>query len=321
MPVISSLYKAPAWIGGKHAQTIIPALFRKVVGVTYQRERIKTEDEDFLDIDWSCQGHKRLVIFSHGLEGSSRQAYILGMVQAFNSQGWDALAWNFRSCSGELNSTLRIYHGGSINDLHTVVMRALQENRYTEISLVGFSLGGNITLKYLGDTAETLPKEVKSACVISVPCDLYACARSLSVGINRIYLNRFLVTLKAKMLLKAKLHPGHFSGVKIEKIQDFIDFDNQITAPLCGFKDAVHYYIECSSKRSIPHIKIPTLIVNAQNDPFLHPSCFPHEECQKSASVIFESPYDGGHQGFIKREISGSYWSEERAVKFLNTGE
>lgn len=320
MPVLASNYKAPSWIGGKHAQTIIPALFRTVSGINYLRERIATEDGDFLDLDWSRIESKKLIICSHGLEGSSRQHYVLGMVKEFNARGWDALAWNFRSCSGELNHSIRLYHGGSTSDLRDVVNHATKTKKYKQICLIGFSLGGSITLKYLGDHRADLPKELKRASVFSVPCDLYACARNLSSGINRIYLNRFLITLKEKMMQKAKLHPGLFSSVNFDKIQDFIDFDNHITAPLCGYRDAAHYYFECSSKFSIPKIEIPTLIVNAANDPFLHPACFPREECHKSSLVYFENPYDGGHQGFTKDHLNSTFWSEERAVHFLEEG-
>jgi len=317
MPVIASDYKAPAWIGGKHAQTILPALFRKVAGVDYLRERITTDDDDFLDLDWSRLGSNTLAILSHGLEGSSRALYILGMVKELNARGWDTLSWNFRGCSGEPNHSVRLYHGGCINDLKSVVDHACKTKAYKRICLLGFSLGGNITLKYVGDLKADLPSALDQVCVFSVPCDLYACARNLSHGVNRFYLNRFLVTLKEKMSAKAKLHPGLFSSVQFKKIQDFIDFDNRVTAPLCGFKDAVHYYIECSSKHSIPKIEHPTLIVNAMNDPFLHPACFPHEDCQKSPYVTLESPFDGGHQGFIKDRLIGTYWSEERALKFF----
>lgn len=317
MPILASKYKAPLWIGGKHAQTIIPSLFRKVTGVEYVRERIATDDHDFLDLDWSRIGSDKLIILSHGLEGSARQPYVLGMVKEFNARGWDAMGWNFRGCSGEPNYTIRYYHGGSSFDLKAVIDHATKEKKYKHICLVGFSLGGNITLKYLADYKMHLPKELERACVFSVPCDLYACARALSHGINRIYLKSFLVTLKEKMIKKATLHPGLFSHIDFDKIQDFIEFDNQITAPLYGFKDAVHYYVECSSKYSISHIEVPTLIVNALNDPFLHPCCFPREECHKSSHVFLENPIDGGHQGFIKDRIHGTYWSEERAVKFF----
>jgi predicted alpha/beta-fold hydrolase len=284
------------------------------------RERISTEDNDFLDLDWSRVDSKKLVILSHGLEGSSRQCYILGMVKEFNARGWDALAWNFRSCSGELNKTVRLYHGGSTYDLKTVIDHACKTKKYKKICLVGFSLGGNITLKYLADYKHVLPKAIYKACVFSVPCDLYACARNLSSGMNRLYLNRFLQTLKEKITRKAEKNPGLYASVIVDKIQDFIDFDNYITAPMSGFKDAIHYYIECSSKHSIAKIETPTLIVNALNDPFLHPACFPTEECNKSNFVFFESPYDGGHIGFIKDNVIGTYWSEERAIQFLEDG-
>lgn len=320
MPLINSSYKAPIWIGGKHAQTIIPALFRKVTGVEYLRARISTNDGDFLDLDWSRIDSDKLVICSHGLEGSSRQPYIMGMVKEFNARGFDALAWNFRGCGSELNHSARLYHGGSTHDLKAVVDHASLTKKYKEIYLIAFSLGGNITLKYLGDHKNDLPKNLKRACVISVPVDLYACARNLSHGINRIYLNRFLDTLKVKMEKKIKANPGLYASVTMNNINDFIDWDNRITAPLCGFKDAIHYYIECSSKYSIKKIEVPTLILNAQNDPFMHPSCMPYEECQKSPYVYFENPYDGGHQGFIKDKVIGTYWSEERAAQFIEEG-
>ncbi len=320
MPILTSKYKAPTWIGGKHAQTIIPSLFRKVSGVQYLRERIATDDEDFLDLDWSRIDSNKLVIFSHGLEGSTHQPYILGMVKEFNARGWDALAWNFRSCGGELNHSVRLYHGGSTYDLKNVVDHANNTKKYKQICLVGCSLGGNITLKYLADHKSDLPKAMKQACVFSVPCDLYACARNLSSGINRIYLNRFLDTLKDKVARKARKNPGLYASVNLDKIQDFIDFDNYVTAPLSGFKDAVHYYIECSSKYSISKIETHTLIVNALNDPFLHPACFPTEECHQSDSVYFEGPMDGGHLGFMKDKVIGTYWSEERAIQFLEEG-
>ncbi len=320
MPILTSQYKAPMWIGGKHAQTIIPSLFRKVTGIHYLRERISTDDGDFLDLDWSRVDSSKLLILSHGLEGSSRQAYVLGMVKEFNARGWDAMGWNFRSCGGELNHSARLYHGGCTDDLEAVVNHACKTKKYKQICLIGFSLGGSITLKYLADYKPDLPKQLKRVMAISTPCDLYACARNLSTGLNRIYLNRFLETLKSKIMLKAKLNPGLYSGINFNKIHDFIDFDNQVTAPLSGYKDAIHYYTECSSKYSIPKIEIPTLIVNAFNDPFLHPSCFPIEQCQKSKQVFFEGPSDGGHLGFIKNKIIGMYWTEERAIRFLEDG-
>lgn len=320
MPILTSKYKTPLWIGGKHAQTIIPSLFRKVTGIHYLRERISTEDGDFLNLDWSRIDSNKLVIISHGLEGNSKQPYVLGMVKEFNARGWDALAWNFRSCGGELNHSSRLYHGGVIYDLKSVVDHACATKKYKQICLVGFSLGGNITLKYLADYKEDLPKAIKRACVFSVPCDLYACARNLSAGINRFYLNRFLTSLKGKIERKQARNPGLYASVNLDKIHDFVDFDNHVTAPMSGFKDAIHYYIECSSKYSIPKIDTHTLIVIARNDPFLHPACFPTEQCHKSDTVYFEQPEDGGHIGFMKDRVIGTYWSEERAIQFFEEG-
>lgn len=320
MPILTSHYKAPLWIGGKHAQTIIPNLFRKVTGVVYTREKISTDDGDFIDLDWSCVESNKLVIVAHGLEGSANRSYILGMVKAFNARGWDALGWNLRGCGGEVNQTFRIYNAGSTDDLKAIIRHAVAKKKYKQLCLVGFSLTGNVILKYLAEPKDEFPPQLKRAAVFSVPCDLYACSRSLSSGFNRIYQNRFLSTLKEKILLKSKTHPGLFSHVNMHKINDFIDFDNYITAPLYGYRDAMEYYNASSSKFSIPKIEVPTLIVNARNDPFLHPSCFPHEACHQSAHVYFEGPVDGGHIGFIKDKINGTYWSEERAIKFLEEG-
>jgi predicted alpha/beta-fold hydrolase len=318
MPIISSAYKAPLWIGGKHAQTIIPNLFRKVVpSPIYIRERILTEDHDFLDLDFSRRGQKKLVLLTHGIEGSSSSSYVLGMVNIFNAAGWDALAWNFRSCGGELNHSVRLYHAGSVDDLACVVDFA--RKHYQEIVLIGFSLGANIVLKYLGELGANAPQEITKAVAISAPCDLFACIQGLSSGLNRIYIKHFMVTLKAKMVKKAKKFPEIFSGVKISKINHITEFDRLITAPLCGFKDAFHYYSECSTKKNIPFIQRPTLILNAQNDPFLHPSSFPYAECQKSRFVTLETPYDGGHLGFMKDRLIGTYWMEERALEFIQS--
>ncbi|MBS0630251.1 MAG: alpha/beta fold hydrolase [Verrucomicrobia bacterium] len=320
MPILPSHYKAPLWIGGKHAQTILPNLLRKVVGVQYRRERITTDDGDFLDLDWSSVESDKLVIIAHGLEGNTNKHYILGMVKQFNARNWDALAWNLRGCGGELNRTFRTYNAGSFDDLRQVIKHALKKKKYKNICLIGFSLTGNVILKYLGDHKQEHPSQLKRAVVFSVPCDLYACSRNLTSGFNRFYLNLFLSTLKQKIAMKAKDFPGLFSHIDLNQIKDLIEFDSKITAPVYGYRDVMHYYTECSSKHSIGKIEIPTLIVNALNDPFLHPSCFPHEICQQSPHVFFENPVDGGHLGFIKDRINGIFWSEERAVRFLEEG-
>lgn len=319
MPLIPSSYEAPKWLLGKHSETILPSLFRQVEGVSYARERIPTPDGDFLDLDWSVKGAGRLVILSHGLEGSTSSPYILGMVKMLNQEGWDAAAWNFRGCSGELNLRKRFYHAGSTEDLDTVIKHSVKTRQYSEIVLIGFSLGGNIVLKYLGENnSQSLPSISKSV-VFSVPCDLHSCVNKLSAKANYIYLRNFLVTLKSKLTQKAEKFPEILLDVDLSKINSFTDYDNYITAPLFGFRDASHYYAECSTKLIIPKIQTPCLIVNARNDPILDIASSPVEECRVSRFVNLEQPARGGHLGFMKDGINGGYWSEDRVLEFLRS--
>ncbi len=317
MPIINSLYKGSPWVRGKHMETIVPALFRKVEGIVYLRERMATPDQDFIDLDWSTKGHKRLAIISHGLEGNTNKHYIRGMAKELNAEGWDALTWNHRSCSGELNKVPGFYHAGSTEDLNSVIKHALGSNRYTEIVLIGFSLGGNIILKYLGERGEAIPKEISKATVFSVGCDIYALVQTLSEGFNKVYVAHFMYTLKDKAKKKAELYPDLIPGINWKKVKTITDFDDHFTAPVCGFKDAIDYYTECSIQKNIPHIRIPTLIVTAENDPFMNKKCFPIEECKNSPYVFLEIPPRGGHLGFMKDSLNGRYWSEERTIAFL----
>jgi predicted alpha/beta-fold hydrolase len=322
MPLISSSYPgSPFYLFNGHLQTIIPALFRRVNHISYRRERIFTPDGDFLDLDWSTAQGKALAIISHGLEGSSDRPYIKGMVRAMNKAGIDALAWNYRSCSGESNKMLRSYHMGATDDLHQVIDQVLQHHKYQTIYLIGFSAGGNITLKYLGEAPDTLPAQVKKAAVFSVPCDLKSCSDTLSQPGNRIYLRRFLKSLRGKLLLKAKDFPDHLDLAGYEQLRSFPDFDDRYTAPLHGFKDAEDYYARCSSRQFLPHIRIPTLLVNAQNDPFLSEACFPVTEAAGNSHLYLEIPLAGGHVGFTLNFLSNEYYSEKRAVEFLTSGE
>jgi len=317
MPLLPSSYKAPLWIPGGHAETIIPNLFRSVEGIHYTRERIATQDGDFIDLDWSCKGHARLAILAHGLEGNTERPYMLGMVKTLNAAGWDTLSWNFRSCSGESNKVAQLYHAGSSEDLSCVIAYALKTGLYKEIILIGFSLGGNIILKYLSEQNSHLPSPLTKAVVFSVPGDLLLCVQELGLMENRIYLNLFLETLKVKLMEKAKLFPHLLQGVDPSHIANLFEFDKIFTAPLHGFKDVHHYYEECSAKNHIPNIRIPVLMINAQNDPFLNPACFPIHECIASSYVYLEAPLHGGHLGFMKKGINGIYWSEERTLDFL----
>ncbi|MFD2513652.1 YheT family hydrolase [Pontibacter locisalis] len=316
MPVVPSKHKAPFYLFNGHLQTIIPGLFRTVEGVLYERERLNTPDNDFLDVDWSRIGSKELVILSHGLEGDSSRPYIQGMVKVFNNSGIDALAWNYRSCSGEPNKLLRSYHLGASDDLDFVVRHALSTGHYESIYLVGFSAGGNISLKYLGEAPEQVPEEVKRAAVFSVPVDIKSSAKQIS----RIYTQRFLKSLGEKLEQKRQMYPDDVDLNDYSILWTFPEFDDRYTAPLHGFKNAEDYYARVSSKQFLKHIQIPTLLVNAKNDPFLGKLCYPIQEAKQNPYLYLEMPDDGGHVGFTEDFRKDFYYSEARAVRFLLEG-
>ena len=232
------------------------------------------------------------------------------------AEGWDALAWNYRGCSGEPNRQLRFYHNGATDDLDLVIRHAGQTGRYDEIALIGFSLGGNLTLVHLGrDRVNGL---VSRAVVFSVPCDLEASAALLAKPSNRIYMQRFLRLLHEKIKAKKAVLPGEIDDDGYEKLTDFKGFDDRYTAPIHGFRDALDYWRQCSSRQFIPEIRVPTLIVNAANDPFLPKACFPVAEAGYNSRVSLKISKSGGHVGFVAFNRDGQYWSEYQAVSFLN---
>lgn len=305
-------YSPPKLLFNRHLETIYPSLFRKVNSVIYKRERIITQDDDFLDLDWLKQNSSKLVIISHGLEGNSTRAYIKGMAKAFYNQGYDTLAWNYRGCSEELNKQLRFYHSGATDDLDLVINHS--SKNYDEVYLIGFSLGGNLTLKYLGEKSQLTNTKIKRAVTFSVPMDLHTSCLQISKPYNWIYANRFLKSLKLKIRSKAAIMQG-ISLTGIDQIKTLMDFDEQYTAPIHGFDGALDYYHKSSSVHFLSRIKIPTLIVSAQNDPFLSAECFP--DLGGHSHILFERPTHGGHVGFSRFDKSGLYWSELRALEFI----
>lgn len=298
-------------------QTLFPRLVRHVRGPKLTRERVTTPDNDFLDLDWTARKSDRLAILSHGLEGCSRSVYVRGMMRALASRGWDCLAWNFRGCGGEINHQLRLYHSGATDDLNVVVQHALKVHPANHIALIGFSLGGNVTLKYLGENPAQVSEKVRAAVAISVPCHLNSSARKLAEPGNRIYMRYFLGGLTRKVEIKARQFPGKLDLSGLHDMKTFAEFDERITAPLHGFASAEDYWTRASSKQFLPAIQIPTLLLNARNDPFLTPECFPEEEARQHTMVHLETPEQGGHVGFWWRTFGGSTWSEQRTVEFL----
>lgn len=319
MPVIQhSSYHPPLFLRNGHLQTIYPNFFRHVEGVAYRRERVETPDGDFLDLDRSAVGAKRAVIVAHGLEGSSTRTYLLGMVRALNRHGWDAVVWNFRGCSGEPNRKLRFYHSGDTPDLHTVITYVVEKGCYDQLALIGFSLGGNVVLKYLGEAGAKVTPPVAAAVTFSVPCDLAGSARKMARRENAVYMKRFMKFLHEKIRAKMAAFPELIDDRGYRRMRTFQEFDDRYTAPLHGFKSARDYWTRASSKPMLPRITVPTLLINALDDPFLSPSCYPYAEADNNPNFFLETPQTGGHVGFVAFNRDGEYWSESRAAAFLS---
>lgn len=320
MPVLqkSSYPGAPFYQYNGHLQTVLPALIRRIRGLKYERERLTLSDGDFVDLDWIDQGAKELVILVHGLEGNTERHYVKGMAQQFAGENWDVLAWNCRSCSGEMNRMPRLYNHGEIGDLGEVMEHALGVKNYEKVVLIGFSMGGNIIMKYLGVHGKNIPAPLYKAVAFSAPCDLVASVKLLDAPQSKFYKNRFLKMLKGKIKIKAETFPDLIDFDNFQKVEKWSDFDNFFTAPLNGYKDADDFYYQGSAINFMKGIRIPTLLVNAKNDPILTPSCFPEALCLEHRNIFLESPETGGHVGFMVPRRSKA-WSEDRAWEFISS--
>ncbi|HNP16864.1 MAG TPA: alpha/beta fold hydrolase [Fulvivirga sp.] len=316
MPLVNSTYHPPFWLKNGHLATIYPSSFRKVTGVLYERERIATPDNDFLDLDWIKNDSDQLVIISHGLEGSSDRPYVKGMAKYFSKKGWDILAWNCRSCSGEINQAARFYHHGDTDDLSLVIDHALKSKDYKKVVLIGFSMGGSLTVNYLGKYGINIPPSVKAGVAFSIPVDLKAGAIALSRKENSFYRKRFLKKLKMKMTLKAELYPKLIQLDDFDFIKAFPDFDERYTAPLHGFENADDFYKQASAGNYMEGTTVPILICSALNDPFLPAECYPYEQCKTHKLLHLETPKHGGHVGFSLANSDINYM-ELRAMEFV----
>jgi predicted alpha/beta-fold hydrolase len=314
MPVIKTDYKPPLLFKNSHVNTIYSSLFRKTKPLSFKQKRIETLDDDFLDIDLIENGSRKIVILCHGLEGSSDSKYIQATAKLLSLNGYSVAAMNYRFCSGEINRQLVTYHSGKTDDLHTVINFVLPN--YDSVYLVGFSLGGNLIIKYNGDGLFSLSPKIKANVAISVPVDLMGSSISLKRCENVLYRWRFLRTLSKKMHLKHQQFPNELDVVPLKKVKNLTDFDNFFTSKINGFKDAEDYYLKASSKQFIPNISIPTLLINALDDPFLSDSCFPIREAKENSNFFLMTPFYGGHVGFISK--GAFYWSEIQILNFLN---
>jgi len=317
MPLIDSTYDPPLFFKSGHLSTIYSGLVRKVADVEQIRIRITLPDSDFLDTDWSYASSpsQKLVIIIHGLEGSSKRAYIKGSAKVLTQSGYDVCAINLRGCSGTANKLFRSYHSGATEDLQAVIEHVLNLDEYQSIYLHGFSLGGNLLLKYLGEKRERAT-EIKGAVAISVPCQLADSLHQLLQFKNAIYAKRFKGNLIKKLKLKQELFPDLISDTDIENIKTLKDFDDFYTSRAHGFKDAMDYYAKSSSLQFLNKIKVPTLIINALNDSFLGPQCYPIEIAKHHSNLFLEMPKYGGHVGFYG--TNNLTYAERRTLEFLD---
>lgn len=312
--IVDSKYRPVYYLTNGHLETIVPSAFRRVQGVLYQRQRLELDDRDFLDLDWLRHTDtvvKKLAIISHGLEGSSERHYSRGMAKYFYNRGWDALAWNCRSCSGELNRLPRFYHHGDTADLQRAINEAYQKE-YDHIALVGFSMGGSFSMKYLGEQGSNIDPRIKGGVGFSVPCNLGSSAAELDKPSKSFYRNRFLRKLGKKILAKSLIYPDKLSYEGYDQIKTFKQFDDRYTASLHGFKNADDFYSRSSCDQYLKNITVPALIVNAANDPFLTPECYPD-----LPNIYLEIPKRGGHVGFSLLNSEENYM-EQRAFEFLS---
>ena len=310
-------YVAPAWLPGGHAQTIYAAL-RRPPPIAFERERWDTPDGDFIDLDWcGPRDALRCMVLFHGLEGSSKSHYVRAIAGRAIDEGWRCVVPHFRGCSGELNRLPRAYHSGDSAEIDWVLRRVQSIAPAAKLNVVGVSLGGNALLKWLGEQGADASSVVGHAAAISAPLDLTAAGHALGRGFNRIYTGIFLRSLKRKSQAKLERFPGSFDGSAMRASRNLYEFDNAVTAPLHGFRDTDDYWQRASSWPMLAGIRVPTLVLNAKNDPFMPESALAQTR-MASKHVTLEFPAGGGHAGFLSGPFPGSHeWLARRILQFF----
>ncbi|MBC7944381.1 MAG: hydrolase [Burkholderiales bacterium] len=314
-------YRAPSWLPGGNLQTIYAKL-APAPRITYRRERWDTPDGDFIDLDWLAGGaDEPLVVLFHGLEGGSNGHYARSMMAAVQQRSWRGVVVHFRGCSGEANLLPRFYHSGDAAEIDWILRRIKANQRATPLFVTGVSLGGNALLKWLAEERDHAQAVIDAAAAVSAPVDLRAAGDGLARGFNRLYTRHFLQTLRAKSLRKLEDHPGLYDAGAVSRARTLREFDNLVTAPLHGYKDTDDYWTRASSKPGLVDIRVPTLLVNAKNDPFL-PAGYLPAASEVSAYVTREFPATGGHVGFVSGRFPGHLmWLPQRLLRFFEANQ
>ena len=315
MPQIKSRYKPSLPFKSGFISTVYSGLIR-YIKYPQKRERIKLSDGDFLDLDWSYASgaSNSLVIILHGMEGHGQRPYVSGIARHLNTQHMDAICVNFRGCSGQINTQFFSFHSGQTEDLKDVITHVISNHNYDSIFLNGISLGGNIVLKYLGETSD-VPKQIKAGMAVSVPVDLASSSKALHSFKNCFFHIYFMIALKLKLKQKYRQFPTKISRLSLWRIWTLHSLDEIYTSRANGFKDAAHYYNKSNSLQYLPAITTPVLILNALNDTFLTETCYPNAIAEDNPFIYLETPKHGGHVGFILP--GGVYYNELRAAEFF----
>ena len=314
MPLLNaSDYRPGFFLRNAHINSMFPFLFRKQEKTPFERKRIETPDDDFLDIDFLKNGNKKVALLCHGLEGNSDSQYIHAISRILSKNGWDIAAINYRSCSGEMNRQKRFYHSGATDDIHTVIQYL--EKSYDSIDIVGYSLGGNLALKFLGEALQKVSEKIRRTVAVSAPIDLGTASIEISKWTNWHYNKNFMIHLFKKIKEKQLQFP-EISLKPLNKIRTLCHFDDYYTAPIHGFLNSWDYYNKSKAIQFMPKIKVPTLLINALDDPFLSKECYPTEMLEAHENIWFLAPKYGGHVGFAG-EKNGHYWVEEKILWFL----
>jgi uncharacterized protein len=313
------VYRAPRWLPGGHLQTLYPYLLRRLPGPPYKRVQWNTPDGDFIEVDWlPGPDDAPLVILFHGLEGDSRSHYARALLRALSARGWCGAVAHFRGCSGTPNRLPRAYHSGDHAEINWILRRFADEHPHAARFAVGVSLGGNALLKWLAATRLEAANIILAAAAVSAPMDLSVTGHILGQGFNRLYTRHFLQTLKPKFLAKLARFPGLYDGAALARARNLYEFDNVVTAPLHGFRDTEDYWTSASSKPDLPSIALPTLILNARNDPF-HPGHHLPDASEVSSQVCLDFPDEGGHVGFVSGTFPGNLdWVPARLLAFFD---